>query len=470
MTEVTLTRAEPAPAPAAEAPHATAKRDGPASGGSLAGGLSQVVASQLVLVGTGLGLLPVLARNLGPQGYGAFSLYVTVLGIACNADLARPILIREYAAREGSRGDPRLAALASANAWLLALAAAIAGFFALGATCATALGLGAFLHARASRDFAELACAGRVARATSARNLAWALAALAVAGLSFAFQGPLVFALPFLAAHAALSWIYRAAALAISPRSTRAHPPLLPSPRYLLREVWPLHGRAIRDLASFSLSSGIVVSADRILLQRAAPAAVAGSYIAHSDLAIKLNAGGTALGALLYPQFARDVHERGRDAAALRFVRIAGWAACAWFALLFVLMLFDRQIVGLALGEPYLATRWVYVVTLVGIFVHLWGFLLTPWQRARGDFAAQRRAYGIAAVVMVATGLVLVPPLGLVGAVLAYFAARSAEVLLFARELHHVPRCALPRWKLATLAAMYVALISLAAFKVAGSV
>jgi len=102
--------------------------------------------------------------------------------------------------------------------------------------------------------------------------------------------------------------------------------------------------------------------------------------------------------------------------------------------------------------------------------VHLWGFLLTPWQRARGDFAAQRRAYGIAAVVMVATGLVLVPPLGLVGAVLAYFAARSAEVLLFARELHHVPRCALPRWKLATLAAMYVALISLAAFKVAGSV
>ena len=432
---------------------------------ALTGGLSRILASQLALIGAGVATLPVLARHFGPAVYGAFSLYVTVLGVVSNLDFARPILVRELSIGGGAeRRNPRLASLAAGNAWFLAAAACGAGFVVLGPIAGLALAVAALLHGLASSSFGALSAAGRVASAAMVRNVAWTGALLAVTALSFGVHDVHAYAWAFVVANLAILLLYR--------RMVRAVGTVRPEGaglRSFRSEAWPAHGREVRDLLGFSLSSGVVVSADRMILTSTASEAVAGEYIAHTDLAVKMNAVGTALGTLLYPLFARDVGRRGLEAAARRFVRLAGWIALGWFALILGLMLLERDVVRLALGGAFLAHRGIYVLTLVGVFLHLWGFLLTPWQRARGEFAAQRRAYNVAALVMLATGLLLIPRLGAVGAILSYLSARTAELLLVAHELRTLPRSVLPAWKPLALAAMLAVLVGTALVRASGA-
>src|SRR5688572_27699073 len=110
----------------------------------------QLVGSQVGVAIAGLVSLPVLARNLGPAGYGQFSLFLMGLGVLSNLDLARPILVRELA-RSGRADDltvqdaaermDRASArtLAVTSAFVLTLVALAVGLAALDAAAATAL-------------------------------------------------------------------------------------------------------------------------------------------------------------------------------------------------------------------------------------------------------------------------------------------------------------------------------------------
>ena len=69
---------------------------------------------------------------------------------------------------------------------------------------------------------------------------------------------------------------------------------------------------------------------------------------------------------------------------------------------------------------------------------------------------------------MVVVGLVLIPTLGAVGALVAYLVSRVAEVQLFVHEARRLPRSVLPRWKVATVLGMVVALSALAAVHYSG--
>jgi hypothetical protein len=95
---------------------------------------------------------------------------------------------------------------------------------------------------------------------------------------------------------------------------------------------------------------------------------------------------------------------------------------------------------------------------LIGVFVHLFGFLITPWQRAQGDFATTRLAYQRAAVVMLAVGVVMIPLHGALGALIAYLCSRVAELQLIAVELRRLP-CELGVARRLTIAAAMLAVL-----------
>ncbi len=148
-----------------------------------------------------------------------------------------------------------------------------------------------------------------------------------------------------------------------------------------------------------------------------------GLYAGCADLASKLTIVGTALGTVLYPSFARS--SDGSDAESRRFVAISSRVLLVWAAVLAVLVASSGLFVELVLGAGT-AGAWICAVLFAAAFVHMLGFLVTPWQRARGEFAAQAtRSYAIAGVAMVAVGWALVPVLGIAVAVACACTARS---------------------------------------------
>ena len=67
----------------------------------------------------------------------------------------------------------------------------------------------------------------------------------------------------------------------------------------------------------------------------------------------------------------------------------------------------------------------------------------------------QRVAYGRAAALMLAVGVVTVPLYGALGAAIAYSCSRVAELQLLVHEVRRLPRALLPRRKLLAAAAMF---------------
>jgi O-antigen/teichoic acid export membrane protein len=415
--------------------------------------LSQLLGSNLLVGLAGLACLPILARSFGPAGYGSFSLFVAILGVLSNLDFSRPVLVRELSREPTAARGKRLRGLCTCSAWLLSPVAFVLGALVCGPLAGAGLAVAVAAFALASGPYARLAADGRIGIAGAVRNLAWTLALLCVAALSFAVPLAHAFVWPFVTANVAILLVYRQlcgeSATSIVPRFDR---------RILRR-----HAADSRDVLGFSAAIAIMISSDRLILDRCAPRPVLGQYTGQYDLATKINILSTALGSVLYPMFARHVRESGLDRATARFVRISSWVALGYFLLIWSLMVFDEEIVALVLGREFLGAFNGYVLLLFGVFLHLFGFLITPWQRARGDFATHRRAYVLAAGIMLAVGLVAIPLLGPMGAALCYLSGRSAELLLLSSEIRRIPRRILPRWKLACLAGMLLLLAYTAA-------
>ena len=420
------------------APQGAPPRAAPAQG--LGATAATMAASQVVLAAVGLVSLPILTRQLGPQAYGQFSLFVTLLGVVTYQDVARQLLIREETVRDSSERElDGLARLSLAFITLLALGV---GWIALSPAAALVLALGSALHGLASRDFSALSAAGRAGFANAARNLAWAGA--------------------FAAANAALIVTYRRAAPK-RPRESSSGwwSALRSSPR---RERYRA---AALDLLGFGLASSAIACLDRVMLDEWVGGEALGVYSGAADVALRLHVVSSALSAALFPLLARELVERGYEAAAQRFVGIVSRAAPLYFAALALGMFLAPQLLPWLLGESFRASSPLLVALLALLYVHAFGFFITPWQRARGDFCTQRRAYVLAVCLMVLVGAFAIPRWGAWGAVAAFAAARTAELQLIAIEALRLPRSLLPRWKLATAGALFVALAALGAWRVA---
>lgn len=431
----------------------------------LAVGTGQVLASQAALAVAGLGALPILGREFGPSTYGQFSLYVTLLGVITYQDVARQLLIHEQ-----SRGAARardLDALTRLSTLLLLGLAALVGPFVLAPIAAVALAAVTLLHGLASRDYARLAVAGRAGSVTALRNFAWAAAFVAAAALSLQSHSPAAWSLPFVGAAAFVFAAYRLLARRL-PAETSA--PAERGPAWARWSGWstlrvspdlPRYRAAVVDLLGFTVASSALVSIDRLLLERTSTPEELGVYCGAYDIATRVHVASSALAAMLYPTFAAQIAAHGSLEAARRFVQVASVAVTVYFVGLLALLSLDDVLLGALLGPSFAASRPLFALMLVGVFVHLFGFLITPWQRARGDFATTRLAYQRAAVVMLAVGVVMVPLHGALGALIAYLCSRVAELQLIVSEVRRMPtELGVPR-RLAIAAAMLAVLTML---------
>ncbi|MEO0660387.1 MAG: hypothetical protein AAFZ87_02510 [Planctomycetota bacterium] len=414
----------------------------------------QLLGSQALLAAVGLACLPILARNLGPAAYGRFSLFVLVLGLLSGLDLARPILVRRLSSKRGELPS-EAAPLAASSAWLLTLVALPVGHFVGGVPVALGLAVCVHLHGLAALPFAALSAAGRVGVGGSIRSCSWALALAGVVLLSFFTRSAFAWVGSFVLASALVLVVSHRAA---GTRVLSAH---LPSLGVLAR-----HRRAALDVLGFAVASAVVAACDRLLLDHHVDADAFGCYAAQYDLAIKVNVVSTAIGNVLFPMLARSFSEEGELAAARRFVRVSSAVAAAYFVGLLVLVVFSADVARLALGDGIVDGDVPLVVPLffVGVFVHLFGFLVTPYQRASGDYATHRRAYVASAAITVLAGALLVPRFGVHGAVATYLVSRVAEVVLVVVEARRIPRAALGSMRLAGLACMLACLVAAAAF------
>ncbi len=430
----------------------------PAEGlGSILRKASSVLGSHAAAALLGIASLPVLARALGPAEYGRLSLFLTLLGVVTYQDFLRPLLVRALAGAQ--RDDASLRALSTCVSWFLAAGAASAGILLFPGWVAALFAVAVLAHGLASLDYARIALQGRVARAALVRNLAWGLAVVAAACIA-SRDGSTDLALvaaPFCAANLAILAVYRGLAGGAPSGGWSAHT------LRDARRAWTEHRGAILGLVGFGLANALVVSADRVVAERFLDARDFGLYAGCADLASKLTIVGTALGTVLYPSFARS--SDGSDAESRRFVAISSRVLLAWAAVLAVLVASSGLLVELVLGADYAAGAWICAVLFAAAFVHMLGFLVTPWQRARGEFAAQTRSYAIAGVAMVAVGWALVPVLGIAGAVSCACTARLAEIALCVREARSLPRRILTHRHVAALGALAGGLALLAAWR-----
>lgn len=449
---------------APRAPAGTARLH--AEGGAMRGGLrahlanlGQLLASHAVVAVAGIASLPLLARNLGAEPYGRFSLFVLTLGLLSNLDVARPILVRQFSREGDTASDPKgAAALTATSAWALAAASALLGLLIGGPLVAVALAVAVFLHVLAAVPFAALSARGRVGTVGSIRNVCWASAIGVVVLLSFVTTTAHAWVWPFAVANGAILLLSLRAAPGLGVR------PWPPSPVAFLR-----YRVQATDVLVFAVASAVVSSCDRFLLDATADGATFGRYAAQYDLAIKINIVSTALGTILYPSFSRAFAREDALAAAKRFVGIASKVAALYFALLLTLVLLHapvaRLVLGAELGGPGTT---IYPILLVGVFVHLFGFLVTAYQRAHGDFRSHRRSYVAAAVLMLGVGALAIPRFGVAGAVGTYLTARLAEVTLVVGEVRRMPAGAVRRGHLVALVAMVAVLAGAAALAATG--
>lgn len=416
--------------------------------------LSQMLASQVLLGLCGLASLPILARNLGPESYGRFSLFLVLLGVLVQVDFSRPLLVRELAAGGIPTRGRAATTLVSGSLLFLAPLVLAVGWLFLAPGPACALTCAAVLHVAASAPYARLCAEGRVGVASAVRNTVWAVAFGCTVVASFGTTGPAAWMWSFTAANAVILVVCRRLSGAGGPIVAR--PDLAQLARYRRQSL---------DLIGFGLAAALVATVDKLILERNAPDASFGRYVAQYDLAVKVNILSTALGHVLYPTLSRRFSELGYDEAARFFVRTTSFIALGYFALILPAIVFGDEIVELVLGTGYAGSFEPYGVILLGVFLHLFGFLITPWQRACGDFRTQRRAYFLSGALMLAVGLVLIPRYGLRGAALTYLTARTAELALILVELARLPRTALSRARMAGLFAMTAALATAAGWR-----
>ncbi len=444
------------PRAAAPSPPLAPRREG------LRDGAAKVVASQVVLGLSGLASLPVLTRQLGPAVYGEFSLFVALVGFVTYQDVARQLLIREETSHATSADERAAVARLSASA-VTAFAFAI-GLVLLPLSAAIALGVAAGMHGLGSHDFARLSAHGRVGFANAARNVAWAAAFAASAALSLSALPAWIIAWPFAGANLALWLVYRrAAGPPESPAAVRALATLRSSTQRTRLQS------AALDLLGYGLAASAISVLDRVMLDEFIGGEAFGLYCGAADVALRLHVFSSALSAALYPLLAREVEAHGYESAARRFVAIASTAAPLYFTALAGGIVLAPTLLPWLLGSSFTPSTPIFIALLVALFVHSFGFLATPWQRAQGDFCTQRRAYVLAACAMVAVGLVAIPLWGAWGAVATFAAARTAELQLLALETRRIPRAILPRRKVLAAATMFCLLVALGAWRIAGS-
>jgi O-antigen/teichoic acid export membrane protein len=397
---------------------------------------SLLLSSQAILALVGVATVPVLFRNLGAELYGEYSTYLLLVGMLVHLDFTRPLLIREMAGGVVPPHRDALASLSLLNTLLLTAAAVVSGLLLLGPAAALAGGLTLLCNGLSMPRYAWLVGADRIGATGVVRNTLWSAALAGAAAASFFTSSEHAWLWGFAAANAATLVVY---GRLVARAGAAAHPPPV-----AWRGAIAPYGRNARDLALFGAAMLVLHAADRFLLKPFASEQDFGAYMGAADLVLKANILSLAFGNTLYPVLARRVRDDGAAAADRWFgrvlTRIAGFGGVAALAGLVLL----APVARLLLGPDAVPSLPLIPVFVAGVYLQLFGFVIAPWLRAHGAFAAQRRAYVAGASLMLVGGPILIPAFGLTGAIGTWFLGRAGDALLLGMAMRRLGQEAYP--------------------------
>ncbi len=186
----------------------------------------------------------------------------------------------------------------------------------------------------------------------------------------------------------------------------------------------------IRQVIVFNLCSTLMSSLDRLFISRLLPIQLLAHYSVQYEFGFNWNTLVHTAGRVLYPHLSRRMADEPLSETVLFWVRMNKLIFFAVFSLTLAGAAFSEEIIGLYAGSVYKEHHYIFRFVMIGVAISALGVMATVFQRARGDFASQEKAYGIAAL----TGIVLVYPLvktfGILGAAFVYLAVRIGDILL----------------------------------------
>ncbi|MEZ4527881.1 MAG: hypothetical protein R2941_18355 [Desulfobacterales bacterium] len=186
----------------------------------------------------------------------------------------------------------------------------------------------------------------------------------------------------------------------------------------------------IRQVIVFNLCATLMSSLDRLFISRLLPLQLLAHYSVQYEFGFNWNTLVHTAGRVLYPHLSHRMASEPVSEILAFWIHMNKLIFFAVFSLTLAGVAFSEEIIGLYAGVIYKEHHYIFRFVMIGVAISALGVMATVFQRARGDFASQEKAYGIAAL----TGIVLVYPLvkmfGILGAALVYLAVRIGDILL----------------------------------------
>ena len=386
-----------------------------------------VAGSQIALGVVGILALPFAARGLGIEKYGEFSFFLIIIGFINSLEFGRILFIKEYVSIDTKKlGE--LAWISLVNVIVSSVVPFAAGLVFLSLQYAPILAAIGMFQALAAPDYAWLANNRQIGFAVIIRNSAWAAAYITAAIGTYVFGPKFPYPLSFLAANVLICSVYRL--ILRRPTASMSNPSWLRVKLYMSRAA---------SIYGFNLAAVVAGSTDRIILQDNASADVFGQYMAQADLSVRFNLISRAIGQTVLPFIAASYQEKGIKGSFQFFKKIYWLFYIFYFVVIFIMILFHKQIISLVFGRQFIEPLNVYPLLLLALFINLNGYMFVPWSQAVGNFNLPRNASLIVAIVVLSLGFTLIPLFGAYGAVLACLSARITDVIVAVKSIADLP-------------------------------
>lgn len=406
-----------------------------------------------VIAGAGTGLL--VARHLGPQGYGSFSF---VWAIAWTAVAVVPLGFDTLLVRELNRRprllDLRRAMPAVAMTGVVVAAGLVIAGFAFASRQSLALALtAAALYVVASGPLALVRAvfdARERMGLTAATEILRAVGTLVVVALMVVAGAGLVAISVAVSAATAVTLAVAVAVLRRLPEDPASDDPRRPLPRLL---------RASLPMAGSRLASELLKRLDVVLLGLFVAPREMGWYVAAATVAIYAPVALMELNRALYPVLSRAESAEDHDLLRLfgftwRAQLLLGCVAAAGLAVL------AQPVVVLLYGGDYLPAGPLLAVLAATVPLRVMSALCAVTLDATYRQLRRLRASGVALTVNLVANLSLIPIIGVWGAAIATVVTELVFLVVVVRALRpHRPRVLAPLgWSL--LAAAPVAAVA----------
>ena len=386
----------------------------------------KVLSGQALLGVVGLLCLPLIARGLGSDNYGNFSLFVIIMGAVFIFDFTRVLAVNKLSTADELSNEEisdYLSSMTIINSLFLFLFGFFLSYLLLGASYSLPLALIGLFQSLASPYYAAMSCKGKVGNANLIRNIIWAFAYLASAYLVTITTYSNIYPWVFLFSNICIYILYKKF------ESINIYFVGIAGVKSVLKIYW----RDISNLWLFNISAGVNTTTDKSLVKKFEPGVMFGQYSAQADMAQKLNMLSQAISAVLFPMLASKFSSDGVSATLKVFSKYFILASIGFFVIIFPCVLWSYEIIIFLFGEEFISEYNFYAAFLVGVYANLLGFLIVSLHRAMNNFVEPRTEYLKAATLLAVCGLLTVPKYGVLAAFIIYNIPRLFDIYMLTK-------------------------------------